>query len=93
MKIKQINTSGSIVEIPLKNRKFAFARIVSEQLAVYNLVVAENEKQLQIDFIVQQHILFYVIIYDSVITKGHFKIIGFVKLSQKEIDEIPSNFN
>ena len=93
MKVKQKNISGSIVEIPLGNRKFAFARIMGEQIAVYDLIIAENERNSKITFIIQQPILFYVIIYDSVITKGHLKIIGFVKLSQEEIYKIPPNFN
>ena len=80
-KLKQKFIVGSIFKIPLKNRKFVYGRILDEQIAVYDFINACNEYDPEIELIIQHPILFYVFIYESVITEEHFKIIGFINNS------------
>lgn len=77
MKIKQKYTADFVIEIPLINQKFAYGRVMSNQLAVYGLVSSKNESDFEIKFIIEKPILFYVCFFDSVITEGQFKVLGF----------------
>ena len=92
-KVNQKFIVGSIFKIPLGNQKFAYGRILDEQIAVYDFLNPCNENDPEIELIIQQPVLFYVFIYESVITEGHFEIIGFIKLTQEEVEKIPAYFN
>jgi Immunity protein 26 len=92
-KVKQKFIVGSIFKIPLENQRFAYGRILDEQIAVYDFINPINKDDPDLELITQQPVLFYVFIYHSVITEGYFEIIGFIKLTQEEIEKIPPYFN
>ena len=91
--MKQKFIVGSIFKIPLENQKFAYGRILDEQIAVYDFINPCNENDPEIELIIQQPILFYMFIYESVITEEHFDIVGFIKLIKEEVEKIPPYFN
>lgn len=93
MKSKQKYIAGSIVKIHLKNKTFAYGRIMGDQIAVYDLINSNNEHDPKIEFIIQQPILFYVFIFDSVKTEGNLKTMGIIKLTQEEVEKTPPSFN
>ena len=70
---RQQRTIGAIVKIPLENDYHTYARILETRLAFYNV---RTKNDMEIEEIVKKPILFTIIVYDEIITKGHWTKIG-----------------
>ncbi len=70
---RQQRTLGAIVKIPLENGFHTYARILETRMAFYDARTKEN---LEINEIVEKSVLFEVIVFDQVITKGYWLKIG-----------------
>ena len=72
LKRQQI-TVGSIVKIPLANGFHGYGRILDSKTAIYEIYTRENLPEKEI---LESPILFFVAVFDSVITKGYWEKIG-----------------
>jgi hypothetical protein len=92
---RQKKTPGSVLLLRLKNGKYSFARIIRDnKICVYDIYSETDtlEDNGGIDGICSRPKLFFLGVYDDVITKGMFEIVGFKELSQKEINDEPPVF-
>lgn len=94
MKGRQKYIIGSVFKIPLNNNKICFGRLITGiRTAIYDLCISQTTIIPDFEFIVKQRILFYVCVYRTVITKGEFEVIGLMKPSQEDIENVPPTFN
>ncbi len=70
---KQQRTIGAIVKIPLEKDYFTYARILETKIAIYDTYTQEDLTEKEI---LSKPILFIVAVFDSAITKGHWKKIS-----------------
>ena len=83
---RQQRTIGSIVEIPLNNDYYTYARILDNFMAFYNIYTKE---QPETNKIVSSDVLFFSAVYDSVITKGYWLKIGKKTPLEDKLYELP----
>jgi hypothetical protein len=91
-KLKQKIQDGAVVKINLQENKIVFGRLLKNRIAIYDFIVIDSGEIPNIDLIINNPIIFYCSIYNDVITKGVFKVIGFKELSEDEIEKIPPKF-
>lgn len=84
--------AGAVIQIHLSNEKAAYGRILGGIVAIYNFVSKKSEKTIPLESIIDQPILFYCTIYESIVTKGIFEIIGNIEVSEEDIRHIPPGF-
>ncbi len=93
-KKRQRFKEGSIVKIKLSGNRFIFGRLLlGFRIGIYDLLIKSDTEMPSIEYIIKSKIIFYVVIYRSIISKGIFEIVGFKELTQTEIDKIPPQFN
>jgi hypothetical protein len=91
-KIKQKIQDGALVKINLQEKKIVFGRLLKNRIAIYDFIFLDSGEIPNIDLIINNPIIFYCSIYNDVITKGVFEIIGFKELAEEEIEKIPPKF-
>lgn len=84
---------GAVLKIDISENRRVFARIISSDIGLYNFCIKQDEVLPNLNDIVSKDIFHYCSIYDSIIKKGLFQIIGIIPLTQKEIDKIPPKFH
>lgn len=82
---RQRRTVGAIVKIPLENEYHTYARILEYGLAFYD---SRTKEELPIDKIIAKPVLFVTEVYDIVITKAYWKIIGKKKPIEPHLIEL-----
>jgi hypothetical protein len=91
---RQRYKAGAIAKIGLHNNRMAFGRLlpgVASIICVYDFVVNEN-KQVSVDDILKNPVLFCCGLYRTIITKGTFEIIGIREFTENEIKNISPLF-
>jgi hypothetical protein len=91
-KKKQKIQDGAIVKISLSEKKLIFGRLMKSRIAIYDYVVLDSSLLPDIEIIITKPIFLYCSVYNDVITKGVFEIIGFKELAEEEIGKIPPSF-
>lgn len=91
-KKRQRIKDGAVVKITLSENRLIFGRLLVGGIAIYDFVVPQSEKMPEIEVIINKPIFLYCSIYNDVITKGTFEIIGVKELTIDEINEIPAKF-
>lgn len=84
---RQRRTLGSILEIDLENGYFGYAQIINDDIMFYDIY--SDTKVSDLKLLEDRKPLFFLGVYDDVITKGRWKIVG--KLPIKEENKIVPN--
>ena len=71
---RQRRTIGSIIEIDLGNGYYSYAQIVNDDMLFYDLYTDVRVSDLEI--LADLELLFFLGVYDEVITEGRWTIIG-----------------
>lgn len=71
---KQRRIPGSILEIQLEDQSFSYAQVLKMGVAFFDLNVKDPLTDLNV--ILEKPVLFIIEIYDQIITKGRWKIVG-----------------
>lgn len=90
---KQKYNDGAFVRIELSANRYVIGRLFPK----FNIGIYQNEYNNayavpSIEKIIKSNILFYVSIYEEIITTGKFKIIDFREFDPSEITRIPPKF-
>lgn len=72
--MKQRRTIGSILEIDLGNGFYNYAQIINDDILFFDICV--NKRLEDLTILNSKRPLFFLGVYDSVITKGRWKIVG-----------------
>ncbi|MBX9784361.1 MAG: immunity 26/phosphotriesterase HocA family protein [Chitinophagaceae bacterium] len=92
-KKRQRIKEGAIVRIELSEDRLAFGRLFpGGRIGVYDYTSTIEKEYLSIEELIGFPIFLYCVVYDDVITRGMFDIIGFKELTQTEIDKMPPMF-
>jgi len=91
-KKRQRIKDGAIVKIKLTDDRMVFARLMVGKIAVYDFVAMQSNPIPETETIIGNPVIFYSSVYNDVITKGLFEIIGFKALTRDEIDQVPPVF-
>jgi len=91
-KKRQRIENGAVVRINLSENRMVFARLISGRIAVYDYALFQSDPLPEIDTIIQKNIILYCSVYDEVITKSIFEIIGFKELTDFELNSVPPKF-
>ena len=83
---------GAVVKINLSANKLVFGRLMKSRIAIYDFTVLNSADTPSIETIISKPIFLYCSIYNDVITKRVFEIIGFKELTEEEIENIPPSF-
>jgi hypothetical protein len=86
---RQRRKVGAFVKIRLDRRWHSYARILDE--AVFAFYDSRADKELSIDEICSKPILFKIPVMNSAVTRGRWKIIGYLSL-EPELKELPKFF-
>jgi hypothetical protein len=87
---KQRITQGSILEINIDNKYYAYAQILDK--SEYAFFDYKSEKQLNdLSILEDRPILFMVGVYDDVVTKGHWLKVGKLEI-RKSLKVLPMQF-
>ncbi len=89
---RQKKVDGSVLLLKLTNGKFAFGRIMRQDaICIYDCYSDTDDPNYYggIQGICALKKLFHVSVYDDVITKGVFEIIGFQEVKPEELLDIP----
>ncbi len=70
---RQQHTIGAIVKIPLENGYHSYGRILKVQVAFYDIY---TKKDMLVDDVVKQNVLFVTNVYKYTITKGYWQKTG-----------------
>lgn len=92
-RIKQEIIEGVIIRIDISESRMVFGRLFSMDIGFYDFVVSQNSILPLLEDVIQKNIFCYCAIYDSIITRGLFKIIGNIPLTEKEKDNVPPKFH
>jgi hypothetical protein len=71
---KQRRIPGSILEIQLEDQSLAYAQVLKTGVAFFDLNAKDSLTDLHV--ILEKPVLFIIEIYDHIITKGRWKIVG-----------------
>ena len=85
--------AGAVVKIDISERRSVFGRLFSPNIGIYDFVLSQNDPAPSLEEIIHNRIFLHCSIYDSIITKGVFEIIGWIPLSVEEISNIPPKFH
>jgi hypothetical protein len=91
-KKRQRIKDGAVVKINLSENRLIFGRLIVGRIGIYDFVVPQSEQLPEIEVIISKPTFLYCSVYNDVITKGVFEIIGFKELTKDEIDKIPAKF-
>ncbi len=84
---RQKRTVGSILEIDLENGHYGYAQIINDDIMFYDMYA--NSKVSDIKILEDKRPLFFLGVYDDVVTKGRWEIVG--KLPIKDEHKIVPN--
>ena len=88
---RQRITEGSILEINIENQYFVYAQILKEGLGYAFFDFQSCERLLDFSILNEAKVLFIVLVYDNVITKGLWVKTGKLAI-REELNELPMKF-
>jgi hypothetical protein len=92
-KKKQKINEGSIVKIELSLKRVSFGRLFpGGRVGVFDSIVPKDKPYPAIEKIIKLPIFLYCVIYDDVITRNKFEVIGFEELTHEDLNKIPPIF-
>jgi Immunity protein 26 len=91
-KKRQKIKDGAVVKINLLENRLIFGRLMKSRIAIYDFLILESAIVPDLETIIGNPIFLYCSVYNDVITKGIFEIIGFKELTENEIENIPPKF-